>query len=191
MVAKCRGLPESVQLSSPTRLISQEPAMRAFIFPGQGSQAVGMGRALAEASADRPRGVRGSRRGAGPASLPADERRARRTSCSSPRMPSRRSWPTPSRRCACSRRKAASASPTRPTMSRAIRSANIARSVRRRRARPADHGVAAQASRQGDAGGGAGWRRCDGRAAWRRSRKGAGHRQCGGRGRSLHRRQRQ
>ena len=55
--------------------------MRAFIFPGQGSQAVGMGKALADASAAAREVFAGSRRGARPASVPADERRARRTSC--------------------------------------------------------------------------------------------------------------
>ena len=52
--------------------------MRAFIFPGQGSQAVGMGAALAEASQRRARGVPGSRRGARPESVAADARRAGR-----------------------------------------------------------------------------------------------------------------
>ena len=48
--------------------------MRAFIFPGQGSQAVGMGAALAEASRAAPRRVRRGRRGARPEPVPADAR---------------------------------------------------------------------------------------------------------------------
>ena len=38
--------------------------MRAFIFPGQGSQSVGMGKALAEASQVARAPVRGGGRGA-------------------------------------------------------------------------------------------------------------------------------
>src|SRR3954471_8906379 len=51
MVAICRRLRNVVQVSSSSRLINRSSLMRAFIFPGQGSQAVGMGKALAEASA--------------------------------------------------------------------------------------------------------------------------------------------
>ena len=55
--------------------------MRAFLFPGQGSQAVGMGAALAEASrAARDVFARG-RRGARPEPVPADARWARTRSC--------------------------------------------------------------------------------------------------------------
>ena len=46
--------------------------MRAFIFPGQGSQSVGMGKALAEASSVARALVRGGGRGARPEALPAD-----------------------------------------------------------------------------------------------------------------------
>jgi [acyl-carrier-protein] S-malonyltransferase len=44
-------LRSAVQLSIATALLTKERIMRAFIFPGQGSQSVGMGQALAAASA--------------------------------------------------------------------------------------------------------------------------------------------
>ena len=51
--------------------------MRAFIFPGQGSQAVGMGAALAEASRTARDVFERGRRGARPEPVPADARGAR------------------------------------------------------------------------------------------------------------------
>ena len=59
------------------------------------------------------------------------------------------------------------------------------------RVQPGRYRAAAEAARPGDAGGGAGGRRRHVRAARRRYRQGAGAGRCGGRGRSLHRRQRQ
>src|SRR3546814_720659 len=59
MVANCRGgavrraapgLPSSARVSNRAVRFAEETMMRAFIFPGQGSQAVGMGGALADAS---------------------------------------------------------------------------------------------------------------------------------------------
>ena len=50
--------------------------MRAFLFPGQGSQAVGMGAALAEASRAARDVFERGRRGARPEPVPADARRA-------------------------------------------------------------------------------------------------------------------
>ena len=52
--------------------------MRAFLFPGQGSQTVGMGAALGRSQPRRARSVRGSRRGARPEPVPAHARGARR-----------------------------------------------------------------------------------------------------------------
>jgi [acyl-carrier-protein] S-malonyltransferase len=47
-----RGLRDGARLSNRRGSGEEVDPMRAFIFPGQGSQAVGMGRALAEASAE-------------------------------------------------------------------------------------------------------------------------------------------
>lgn len=63
--------------------------MRAFIFPGQGSQAVGMGKTLAEGVGACARGISGGRRGARPASFQADERRAGRSAHADRKRPAR------------------------------------------------------------------------------------------------------
>ena len=68
--------PGSTYLPARLRSKQETVAMRAFIFPGQGSQAVGMGKALAEASRDGARRVRGGRRRARPEAERADGRGA-------------------------------------------------------------------------------------------------------------------
>ena len=70
----------------------RSPAERAmtiaFLFPGQGSQAVGMGRAFAEASPAAARGLRGGQRRARLRPLARCASRARRPSWRSPPTPS-------------------------------------------------------------------------------------------------------
>ena len=149
--------------------------MRAFIFPGQGSQAVGMGEALADASraardvfaeVDEALGqnlFRLMREG------PEDELKL--TENAQPAIMAH-AMAVFARADARGRGRArqGGAFRRRPQPGRifgAVRGGNV---------RPRDHGAAAQAARAGDAGGGAGRRGGDGRAARRRPRPGAADR---------------
>ena len=153
---------------------------RAFVFPGQGSQAPGMGQALAEAFATGARAVRGSRRGAVAASVAADVRGSGKRADADRKRPAGaaggepRGHPRarsggrlryrPARRLCC-----------RPFAWRVFGAGGGGRAFGRRR------GAARQAARPGDAEGGAGRRGRDGGAARPRHRRGARGRRGGGR----------
>ena len=160
--------------------------MRAFIFPGQGSQSVGMGKALAEAS-----------RQARAVFEEVDEALGQKLSRLMAEGPAEELTLTENAQPAIMANALAT-----------LRASGIdladkadfvaghslgeysalcaAGSVRSRH-----HGAAAQAARPGDAGGGAGRGGGDGGPARRRSRHRPGGGRGGGAGRGLHRRQRQ
>ncbi len=157
--------------SRPADFIAEQGhPMRAFIFPGQGSQAVGMGAALAEREPRGARRVRRSRRGARPEPVPADARRAGRRAQAH-------------RKCAAGDhgafarrvpRRSGRRSGRRRQLRRRPQPRRIFGAVRGRLVRPRDDGQAAEAARPGDAAGGAGrararWRRCSAPTSrWRR-----------------------
>ncbi len=95
--------------------------VHAFIFPGQGSQSVGMGRDLAAAFAAGPRGVRRGRRGPQAEAQQAHVRGPGRGADPHGEHPARLDGHVASPCSACWKPRAASASPTRPRSSPAIR----------------------------------------------------------------------
>ena len=102
----------------------------AFVFPGQGSQAVGMGKALAEAYAAGEAGFRRGRQRARTKPLQPDVRRAGSRTDPDRQCAAGADGGQPRRRPAFSRRKPGSTSRATRDSSPVIRSANIPRSPR-------------------------------------------------------------
>ena len=134
--------------------------MRAFIFPGQGSQSVGMGTALAGASRRGARRLRGGRRGARPESVAADGRGAGRGADADRERPAGDHG-----QCARDPARLRHRPRRQGRFRRRPQPWRIFGAVRGRHVRSRHHRAAAQAARPGDAGGGAGrargrWRPC-------------------------------
>ena len=148
--------------------------MRAFIFPGQGSQAVGMGAALAEASAAARAVFQEVDEALGQTSVPADGRGAGGRADADRECPAGDHGERHRDACACWRGKAACGWPTRRISSRAIRWANIPRCARRGRStwrpRRGCSSCAGRRCRRRCRWARARWRRCSA-PIWRRRRR--------------------